>query len=62
MILFRLGEKCLDLIRWSAVKKLICSGFEDKEDINTDNYFDHMIQDPNKNVNKNKKLLENFLD
>lgn len=40
----------MDLIRWSAVKKLICSGFEGKDEMITENYFDNSIQDSNKNV------------
>lgn len=51
-----MGEKCNDLIRWSAVKQLVCSGFEEKNNINTDDYFDHVFHDTSKKKNENEKV------
>ena len=56
IFIFSLGEKCSDLIRWSAIKQLICSGFTEKDNINTDNYFDHIIHDTSKKKKDNEKV------
>jgi len=51
----------MDLVRWSAIKKLICSGFTDKDNINTEDYFDHIIHDSSKKRRDNRKDDEKFL-
>ena len=52
----------MDLVRWSAIKKLVCGGLAEKDNINTNDYFDHIIHDTSKKKrDHHKKDDEKFL-